>query len=64
LKTKDMKNWIDETLEKSFNEFEKRKEVEKDVVILNVIDKNDSFKSFKLKSLYDILVKRFNLGNL
>ena len=59
-----MKNWIDETLEKSFNEFEKRKEVEKDVVILNVIDKNDSFKSFKLKSLYDILVKRFNLGNL
>jgi hypothetical protein len=59
-----MKNWIDETLEKSFNEFEKRKEVENDVVILNVIDKNDSFKSFKLKSLYDILVKRFNLGNL
>ncbi len=59
-----MKNWIDKTLEESFKEFEKRKEVENDVVILNVIDKNDSFKSFKLKSLYDILVKRFNLGNL
>lgn len=60
-----MKNWIDKTLEKSFNEFEKMKEVERDVVILNVMKKNDSFKSFnKFKSLYDMLMKRFNLGNL
>jgi hypothetical protein len=59
-----MKNWIDKTLEESFKEFEKRKEVENDVVMFNVIKKNDSFKSFKLKSIYDILIKRFNLGNL
>jgi hypothetical protein len=64
LKTKHMKNWIDKTLEESFKEFEKRKEVENDVVMFNVIKKNDSFKSFKLKSIYDILIKRFNLGNL
>jgi hypothetical protein len=59
-----MKNWIDETLENSFKEFEKKKEVEKDVVLFNVIKKDDNFKSISMKSICDILLKRFNLGKL
>lgn len=59
-----MKNWIDKKLEDSFNEFEKQKEIEKDVITIHVLKKDDSFKNFNVKSLCDLILKKFHFGKL
>lgn len=58
-----MKNWIDKKLEDSFNEFEKKKEIEKDVITIHVL-RDESFKNFSVKSICDIILKKFNFGKL
>jgi hypothetical protein len=59
-----MKNWIDKKLEDSFIEFEKQNEVEGDIVATHDSKKEDGFKNFNVKSLYDLILKKFYFGKL
>lgn len=59
-----MKNWIDKKLEDSFIEFEKQSEVEGDIVVTHDPKKEDGFKNFNVKSLYDLILKKFYFGKL